>query len=50
MRKTGDITKFDRDDLRMMMWLEVRQGAQLKYIYTGACSTGNKQEELDATV
>ena len=28
----------------------VRQGAQLKCIYTNACSMGNKQEELEAIV
>ena len=33
-----------------MMGLEVRQGAQLKCIYSNAHSMGNKQEELEANV
>ena len=33
-----------------VMGLGVRQGAQLKCIYTNARSMGNKQEELEATV
>lgn len=30
--------------------LGVRQMAQLKSIYTNTCITGNKQEEIEATV
>ena len=51
MTGKGDRTGLTREEPRgMMMGLEVRQRAQLKCIYTNACSMGNKQEELEAIV
>ena len=34
----------------MIIGLGVRQGAQVKCIYTNACSIGNKQEDLEDIV
>jgi len=44
-----DVTKITRDEPRCgMPGLGVRLIAQLKCIYTNACSMSNKQEELEA--
>ena len=51
MRGEGDKTRPARDEPGgVVMGLGVRQGAQLKCIYSNAQSTGNKQEELEAIV
>jgi len=47
----GDIIRLTRDEPRHgKPGLGVRSIAQLKCIYTNACSMGNKQEELEAIV
>jgi len=47
----GDIAQLTRDEHRCgMLGLGVRLIAQLKCIYTSACSMGNKQKELEAIV
>ena len=51
MKGEGDKTRPARDEPgEAIMGLGVRQGAQLKCIYTSARSMGNKQEELEAIV
>ena len=51
MRGEGDKTRPARGEPGgAIMGLEVRREAQLKCVYTNACSMGNKQEELEATV
>lgn len=51
MKAEGNKMRPIRDEPRgMMRGLGTRQGAQLKCIYTNACSMSNKQEELEAIV
>ena len=51
MKGEGDKNRTARDEPRgMMTGLGVRQGPQLKRIYTSVCSMGNKQEEMGVTV
>jgi len=51
VKEEGDKTRPARDEPRgTMVRMGVRQGTQLKCIYTSACRMGNKQEELEATV
>ena len=51
MKGEGDKTRPTGDEHRgTMMDLEVKQGAQQKYICANAYSMGNKQEELEAIV
>ncbi|KAK4828567.1 hypothetical protein QYF61_027657 [Mycteria americana] len=47
----GDVTRLTREEPKGgMPMLGVKSIAQLKCIYTNACSMGNKQEELEAIV
>lgn len=51
MKREGDKTWPARDEAGgVIMGLGVTRGAQLKCVYTNACSMGNKQEELEAIV
>ena len=51
MKGEGSKTRPVRDEPRgTMMGLGMMHEAQLKCMYTNACSMGNKQEELEAIV
>ena len=51
MSGDGDKTGLTRDEPRgTMLALRVRQMTQIKCIYTNACSTGNKQKDLEVIV
>jgi len=51
LKGEGDTAQLTRDEPRLgMPGSGVRLTAQLKYLYTNARSTGNKQEELEAII
>lgn len=49
VKEEGNKTRLTRDEPGgIIIGLGLRQGAQLKCIYTNACSLGSKEEELQA--